>query len=324
MNTTALKRIAGFMLVAVGLTIGVSAQVRNDAIKAFNAGVGIMKTDVPAAIDSFERCVEISELVGESADDIKQRAVGVIPGLYFQIAYDIVTAGDDNNGAIQAAKKSLAVAEQYGNTSVEENSKKVLVQGYTTMASGFFSSKENEKAIAAFDSVLMIDPEHLNSIYNKALIYRGLGNTEEFGASIDLYIEKLAATGDSARVDQAKGIATDYFRVEATKANQAEDLEGAVALLTAASKYGPDKNISYLFANVLNKQENFSEAAENALLGLELETGSAEEKAKFYYELAVAQVGMGQTSEACTNFSNASYGDFAEASEAQRTNLKCQ
>jgi tetratricopeptide (TPR) repeat protein len=191
------------------------------------------------------------------------------------------------------------------------------------MASGYFSSKENEKAIAAFDSVLMVDPDHLNSIFNKAQIYMALGNTTQFGESIDLFIEKVGASGDSARLEQAKGIATDYFRVEASKANQAEDLDSAVVLLDQAIKYGPDKNIYYLMANVYNKQENFSGAAENAQMGLDLETGTDEDKARFYYELAVAQVGMGQTSAACENFQRASYGDFAEASQAQRTNLKC-
>lgn len=323
MNTSALKKIAGFMLIAAGLTLGVSAQVRNDAIKAYNAGVGLINTDLVAAIDSFERCVEISNVVGETADDIKGRAVGVIPGLYLRVANNLISEGGDNAALIQAARKSLEVAEQYENPSVTESSKNILIQAYTSMASGYFSSQENEKAIAAFDSVLMVDPNHLNSIYNKALIYRGLGNTTEFGKAMDLFIEKVSASGDSARLGQARGIATDYFRVEASKANQVEDLDSAIVLLNTAIKYGPDKNIYYLFANVYNKQENFSDAAENALLGLPLETGSDEDKARFYYELAVAQVGMGQTTDACESFQRASFGDFAEASQAQRTNLKC-
>ena len=51
---------------------------------------------------------------------------------------------------------------------------------------------------------------------------------------------------------------------------------------------------------------------------------AAEAKAKFYFQLAMAQAGKGQTADACASFKNAMYGAFAEPSKVQRTNLKCQ
>ena len=80
----------------------------------------------------------------------------------------------------------------------------------------------------------------------------------------------------------------------------------------------------YFFADVYNKKNSFTEGAEFAQKGLDLETGDAEAKAMFYYQLAVAQVGKGDTAAACESFKNALYGPFAEAAKAQRTNLKCQ
>ncbi|MDX9812628.1 MAG: hypothetical protein RBU28_09575, partial [Bacteroidales bacterium] len=71
-------------------------------------------------------------------------------------------------------------------------------------------------------------------------------------------------------------------------------------------------------------QKNFNAGIENANKGLALETGDAEAKAKFYYQLAVAQAGKGDTSAACGSFKNALYGPFLEASKAQRSNLKCE
>ncbi|MBN1158300.1 MAG: hypothetical protein JXA61_02875 [Bacteroidales bacterium] len=324
MTTSVVKKIAGFMMVATVLTLGAYSQVRNDAIRAFNAGVGLMKTDIPAAIESFESCVAISEQVGDSADDIRLRAVNVLPSLYFQVAYNLLAEENKLQEAIQASHKALEVAEKYENASVKENTEKVLIQAYSTMASDFFSAKENEKAIQAFDSVLMINPDHLNSLYNKALICRGTGDIEQFEQSIDVYIEKLIDAGDSARVEQANEIAVDFLRVEAGKANQANELERALELLNKAVKYGPDKEVYYQFANIYNKQKKFSEAAENARSGLELETGSAEDKAKFYFELAEAQANLGQTSSACASYKNAAYGAFVDASKAQLQNLKCQ
>jgi hypothetical protein len=62
----------------------------------------------------------------------------------------------------------------------------------------------------------------------------------------------------------------------------------------------------------------------NAQKGLDMETGAAEAKAKFYYQLGVAQAGKLENAKACESFKNAMYGAFLEASKAQRTNLKCQ
>jgi predicted Zn-dependent protease len=97
-----------------------------------------------------------------------------------------------------------------------------------------------------------------------------------------------------------------------------------MVLLNKAAKYGDDKDLFYFFADVYNKQKNFSSGAEYAQKGLDLETGNTEAKAKFYYQLAVAQAGKGQTANACASFKNAMFGAFAEASKAQSKNLKCE
>lgn len=324
MTKSAIKKFTGFMLIAAGLSLGVFGQVRNDAIRAFNAGVGLMKTDVPGAIESFENCVTICEQIGDSAEDIRSRAIKVLPSLYFNRANSLLTEENKVAESIQASKKALEVAEIYDNASVAENTEKILVVAYSTMASNFYSNQENEKAVQAFDSVLMINPGHLNSLYNKALIYRGMGDIEHFEESMDVYIEKLTAAGDTVRVEQANGIAIDYLRVEAVKASQADDTERALELLNNALKYGRHKEVYYQLANIYNKQSKYGDAVENARLGLELETGPAEDKAKFYFEMAEAQAAMGQTSNACASYKNAAYGMFVEAANAQLTNLKCQ
>ena len=73
-----------------------------------------------------------------------------------------------------------------------------------------------------------------------------------------------------------------------------------------------------------DEKDRMAAILEYAQKGLDLETGDAEAKAMFYYQLGVAQVGKGDTAAACESFKNAVYGPFAEAAKAQRTNLKCQ
>jgi hypothetical protein len=75
---------------------------------------------------------------------------------------------------------------------------------------------------------------------------------------------------------------------------------------------------------VYNKKKNFDSAAEYAKKGLDLETGAAEAKAKYWFQLGLAQAGKGQTTDACASFKNSMFGAFLEGSKAERKNLKCE
>ena len=318
------KKIAGLIVLFVGMSFGVFAQEKNDAIKIFNEGVELMKANDPRAVESFENCIRICEQIGDSANDIKLKAIKVLPDLYYQKAFDLLTIEKNIDGALNASRKTLEVANKFNDAQTKENTEKLMIQAYSTKASSFVTAKENDKAIMTFDSVLAINPEHTVSIYNKALIYRGMSNNAKFTETIDLYIAKMQAAGDKDKAEQAMKIARDYFRIAGGKANQANKLADAVSLLTSASKYGNDKNVYYQYASVYNKQKKFDLAIDNAKKGLELETGTPEDKAKFYFELAQAQFGKGQTADACEAYKNAMYGPFLQAAKAQRTNLKCQ
>jgi len=139
-----------------------------------------------------------------------------------------------------------------------------------------------------------------------------------------LFIDKAKSGNDSVKIKQASKLALEYFRASGSQANQANKLDDAIVMLNKAVKYGDDKNLFYYFADVYNKQKNFSEGAEYAQKGLTLETGDADSKAKYYFQLGLAQVGKGQTSDACSSFKNAMFGAFAEPSKVQRSNLKCK
>ncbi len=325
MNSVNIKRIAGvFMLVSAMIT-GVMAQEKNDAINLFNQGVEQMKANDPKAVETFEKCVAICEQIGDSAADIKSKAIGVIPNLYYKKAFNLLTVDKNIPLAIGASKVTLKVAEKYNDPNVVEDVKRLLVQGYTNMAAGYVGAKENNNAILAFDSVLMINPDHIPSLYNKALMYRGLDDEDKFVESIDLYISKLKEAGDTTKLAQANKVARDYFRIAGGKANQANKLSEALASLNKALKYGTDNNVHYQLASVYNKQGKSELAIENAQKGLSLETtDTPEAKAKYYYEWGSALNKMGKTSEACETLKNAMYGPFLQAAKAQRTNLKCQ
>ena len=324
MNMKVIRNIAGILIVSAIVGTNLNAQERNDVIKVYNEGAKAMQTDIPAAIKAFEDVVALSDKVGESVNDLKQKAIQVLPGLYLRAANNTIKESKPMPEIIRAAKKAVAVAEKYGTATSKENASKIMVQAYNTMASNYFTQKNYENALLAFDSLLVISPGNLNAIYNKALIYRSQNNAGAFEETIDLYLGKLESGKDDEKAKQASVLALEYFRAAGSQANQANNLDEALILLNKAAKYGDDKDLFYYFADVYNKQKNFNSGAEYAQKGLTLEAGAAEAKAKFYFQLGLAQAGKGQTADACASFKNAMYGPFAEPSKAERTNLKCQ
>jgi len=319
-----MRKIAWILVVSAMIVTNINGQDRNEVIKYYNEGAKAMQTDPKAAIVAFETVVTLSDKVGETAADLKQKAVQVLPGLYVKVASGTLTEKKPAAETIKAAKTAAKAAEKYGSTTNKENAGKILVQGYYNMGTEFFTKKDYENALKAFDSLLVINPGYTAAIYNKALVYRSQNNAVAFEETIDSYLSKLDTLKDAEKAKQASTMAIEYFRAAGSQANQANKLDDALNMLNKAAKYGDDKDLFYYFADVYNKQKNFDSGAEYAQKGLALESGAAEAKAKFYFQLGLAQAGKGKTADACASFKNAMYGAFAEPSKAQRTNLKCQ
>lgn len=324
MNEKIMRKFAGLFLVAFAAVSMLNGQERNDVIKFYNEGAKVLQTDVPAAIAAFENVVTLSEKVGESANDLKAKAVQVLPGLYVRAANNAIKENKSTAEIIKAAKMATAAAEKYNNAAGKDNASKIMVQAYNKMGTELFTAKDYEKALLAFDSLLAINPDYSNAIYNKALIYRSQNNSTAFEETIDLFLGKLEAGKDDQISKQASTLALEYFRAAGSQANQADNTDEAIVLLTKAAKYGEDKDLFYFFADVYNKKKSFDSGIEYARKGLALETGAADAKAKFYFQLGLGQEGKGQTAEACASFKSAMFGPFAEPSKAKRTNLKCQ
>jgi hypothetical protein len=151
MNTG--KKIAGIFIVYVIIGTNLNAQTRTDVINAYNEGAKATQTDVKAAIDAFEKTIVLADQVGETAADLKQKAVQVLPGLYVKIASNTITDKKPAEETIKAAKKAQAAAEKYNNATGKENAAKILVQGYYNLGVGFFTKKDYDNALKSFDSL---------------------------------------------------------------------------------------------------------------------------------------------------------------------------
>ena len=319
-----LFKTVSFLVVLVISTATIKAQGRNDVIKAYNEGASLVQSDPQGAIKAFENVVTLSKQVGDSAADLSQKAIKVLPSLYYNVASGAFTAKKPTAEIISATKLAIAAAVKYENPTTKQNADILLIKAYNNMAGDYFSKDDYKNAIAAFDSVLLINPDYTSAIYNKALIYVKQADSDDFEKTIDLYLSKMKAGTDDAKIKQASTLALEYFRASGSKADAANKLDEALGFLNKAAKYGDNKDLFYYFAEVYNKQKAFDKGLEYGQKGLALETGADEPKAKFYFQIALAQEGKGQTAEACESFKKASFGVFAAPSKVKRTNLKCK
>lgn len=320
-----MRNFAGIIILSAAIGTTLNGQTtRNDVVTVYNDGAKAMQTDIKTSIEAFEKVITLSDQVGETSADLKQKAIAVLPGLYVKVASTTISEKKPARETIKAAKTAIAASDKYGSAASKEIATKILIQGYYNLGTEYFTKKDTEKALFAFDSLLAINPGYQNAIYNKALIFRSQNNSVAFEENIDLYLEKVKSANDSVKIKQASKIALEYFRASGSRSNQANKLDEAIVMLNKASKYGEDKDLYYYYADVYNKQKNFDNGIESAQKGLALETGVAETKAKFYFQIAMGQAGKGQTAEACESFKNSMFGPFAEPSKVQRTNLKCK
>lgn len=314
-------------MIAMAIISGMilNAQDRNDVIKAYNDGAKASSTDPVAAIAAFESTISLADKVGETAADLKQKAEKVLPGLYVKVALKALNEKKPAAEVIRSAKAAGDVAAKYSNTTSKDNANNILVAGYGSLAGGYFSAGDYSNALLTFDSLLAINPNFVSAIYNKALIYAKQGDSQSLETTVDSYVEKLKATpGSDDKIKQANTMALEYFKAAGSQSLKKEKVDDALALLGKSSKYGDDKDLFYYFADAYNRKKEFDKGAEYAQKGLDLETGDATAKAKFYFQLAEAQFGKGMKAEACASYKNASFGPFAEPSKIQRKNLKCE
>ena len=187
-----IRKISGILIVSAIISTNLNAQTRSDVIAAYNEGAKTVQTDVKAAIDAFERAIALADKVGAEAADLKEKAIKVLPGLYIKVAADAINEKKPLPEIMKAAKSAVAATEKYGSQSQKDNAARIMVQAYNMLATDYFNKNDLDNAMLTFDSLLAINPDYINAIYNKALIYLQQNNADAFAAIGDgrLYIRR--------------------------------------------------------------------------------------------------------------------------------------
>jgi tetratricopeptide (TPR) repeat protein len=311
---------ASVVLSALLLTLcfsnGVLAQSREDAITKFNEGFALFNEqgDLLAAIEKFKETIVIADEVGSEANDIRERAVGQIPRLAFMHAAQLVRERQLEE-AIDAFQEAIRLAERFDDDQILRRALGNLPALHLNLGNQLLRDEQNEAALEHYRKATELNPSYVSAYYQKAIVYRRMGDLERSLENFDTSIDLAREAGDQENLERSQRAARDYLVFRASEQIEEEYYNRALDLLNLAAGYGESASMHYRFAEVYNNQRRYSDARTSAERALELETGGRLDRARIYFELGLAHKGLENTQAACSAFRNAMVGDFRSPAE---------
>lgn len=314
-----------FTIIILTLTVAGYSQTKNDAIAAYNEGAQLMKTDIQGAINAFNKCLEISNTLGEEGEETKTMAEIQLPGLFYQRAMDSYKQKKYDE-AIARFEETVDVAGKYNNEQIRGKAEKIIPQLYYIKANALMKQKEFQAAIENFDKAIELNPVNPKAYFNKGMVYKQLDNSEKMKEAMDKAIETGLSKNDMKTVDNAEKVARNTFYNKGVKAFGTKNYDEAEGFLKTSVEYGNKSvDLFYQLGKIYNMQKNWNDAIKNVNKAIELEAGDDTAKAKLYFELATSYVGSGDTNSACEAYKKAMFGPYAENAKYQIEQvLKCK
>ncbi len=299
------------------------AQSRTEAITAFNSALEVAKgTDINAAIAAFQKAADIATKAGDSKD-IKDKAEKQIPTLQFRLAAGLYSSGKVEE-SIAAFKKAAEFGTRYGDADIKRRSENNLPTIYYAVGNNHLKANKFAEADAAFDEALKLNPNFANAYYGKFLSLKAKNNWEGALEMAKKTIEVATATNDNRAGNLVKENVRKELIFRAVRRVEAKSYTEAIDMLNSALAYGEDADIYYRMAETFNKMGQSDNAISNANKALELEKGGRPDKAKIYFELAMAHMAKGNFPAACSAFGESAVGSFKTAAEHHmQHDLKC-
>ena len=282
------KLIIGILALMLSATSLMSySQTKDEAGEALNSGIKLKDTDLNAAIAKFEECIKICEQVGVEADDIKDQAEKVLPGLHYKSAIALYK-GKKYPEAIKGFEKTIEISEKYNNEKFKEKSNNIIPKLYAVIGNDFFKKKDIENALLNYEKAVELNPNSLKGHFGKALVYRKNGDNDKFKEEIDKIIEIGPETNKV--VVKSKKIAVKHFQAQGGKAIMAKKYDEGMKHLETSLLYGEHVKTYYYYAVGYNAQKKWDKATEAATKALELDK-EGKMKAKIDIEIENAKKG---------------------------------
>lgn len=296
-------------IAAVMMAAGImSAQDINSVTEVYNNGAMELEMgNKEAALGYFQSALTAAEALGEEGAQIAENCKNTIPVLMASIAKDLVKA-ENFDGAIEQLKKTIEVAERYGNAEVVEDAKTLIPQVLMSKAGDMLNAKNFAGAAETYQQVVAADTTNGMAALRLGMALGALGKNAE---AENAY---LLAARNGQEKQAMKQLSNTYVKqaaaaLKAKKYQEAVDaalksngyLENATAMKvagTAASQLKKNEDAVAYLEKYLQLSPNAKDAAQmNYTIAALAQTMGNKEKAKTYYQKIVNDPKFGPTAQ---------------------------
>lgn len=312
------------IVMLMALSMNLFAQTKEDAVNAYNKAVTLSTTDLLQAVAAMKESADIAAKVGPDADTIGRMAQQQIAALQYNYATNLYKEKKIEE-AIDNFKIAHDYAVQYKDDSTKAKADQLLPKLYMSKGIGEYKAGQYDAAIDSYNKALEYDSTMARAWLTMGIAYKKANKSAEMKNAMDKAIEVGTATKDDKTVESARKTMSDEMLVVANAAFKKNDFSTTASKLEEALKYSDtNPEIYYLNAVALNKLTKYSQALASAQKGLTYEEDTAVKKARFFFEMGNAQLGLGEKGNACESYKKAAVGAFAESANYQIKNvLKC-
>ncbi|MAZ93658.1 MAG: tetratricopeptide repeat protein [Bacteroidales bacterium] len=306
------------------ISLNINAQTVSDAGALYNEGNSYYKEkDYSDAITAYEDAMEIANLVGGDAEELKERIQTNLLKAYYGNATAFYKKGKFDE-AISGYEKSYAYAEELGDSKKMTNSKNNIAKVRTSKGTSYLKNNMVDNAIAEFNMALEIYPTYYKTYYGMMLAYKSKGDLSKMVANADKVIEYGANNPKAAKtIAKTKSTVSKSLVNAGAKEIQKENATKAVEYINTSFTYASGSanayyylTLAYTIKNSWNKAISSAEKAINI--------NPTEDKSDIYFALGQAYEGNGDSSNACSAYKSVTNGPNVDAAKYQITQvLKC-
>lgn len=321
------------------VTAQVSAQSYADAVKLFNEGFSLAKEgEREQSITKFISVVDITQDMEESnAVELTDKAKQQISYQQYKVAGEKLSQ-NDINGAIDAMLLAKEYALEYESGYSEKiayNVDQNIPRLYKKDAEKLYQEGKYEEAIKVNEKAIDYDSTYATAYYQLGQNYNKLSDNasgeeevtllRKAESNFDTALRLAQKTNNSSIEKAAKNQLVGVLLLDGKEFFDSKDYQKAIQQYSRGLTYDNESvNLHFRLAETYNKVNNSQKALEHGKKALELENRGKSETAKIHYEIALAQMKLGNKAEACSEFKEAAFGDLKNSAEYQmKFELEC-
>ena len=312
-----MKRVLSVFVFSLAFFAIISAQSLEEATQLYNEGATTLNGgDLQSALISFEKAYTMAKNLGDDGATLVENCKGIIPGIYFRIASNLVNE-QKYSEAIEQLKVTIEKSKEYDDPITEMDVLDLLPKLHNQIANNFLSQEKFTEAAAEYKKVTEYDPQNAKAYLSMGIAYSRLNDE----AATVVAFEKASELGEK---ENANKQLSSFFLKKSNDARVAKKNQESMDYAKKSMTYSDNAQANQLYGLAALQLKKHKEAIE----GLEAylaKTPDLKSPNSTYYNLATSYEALGNKDKACGYYKkivdDKQFGEYAK--HKVNNELKC-